>query len=80
MGKTTQMLSSRMLQHRDSVTRGDTKIGHHFSSNGHKSSDMRFYGIEVVRGGDRFTLMQREQFWITKLDTIHNGLNTNRAV
>lgn len=78
VGKTSQTFAKRMLAHRDSIRNADTTIGKHFSSNGHKSSDMRFYGIELVTG-DNFTLQQREQLWIGKLNTIHDGLNTYRA-
>ena len=41
--------------------------------------DMKFIAIEVVQGrfeNDEDTLSTRERFWIDKLQTVNNGLNT----
>ena len=70
-------VSTTMLFHVSS--KGDTPIGYHFSSNGHNSSDMRFYGIEIVTG-DVVILLHREKYWISKFNTLHDGLNENRAI
>ena len=55
------------------------KMYEHFQQRGHSCSDMRFIAIEVVQGrfeNDEDTLSTRERYWIDKLQTITNGLNT----
>ena len=47
-------------------------------SNGHSSRDMLIYAIEIVHG-DVVTTGVRERYWINKLDTIRNGLNTYKT-
>ena len=79
VGKTVQPFEKRMRSHRNAaMNSSDTPIGRHFSTNGHNTSHMQFFAIEKVFG-DAFTLAQREQYWISKLDSIHEGLNSNNA-
>ena len=54
------------------------KMYNHFMSNGHSSRDMLIYAIEIVHG-DVVTTGVRERYWINKLDTIRNGLNTYKT-
>ena len=79
VGKTAQTFERRMRSHRSSVMNStDTPIGRHFSTNGHNTSHMQFFAVEKVYG-DAFTLAQREQYWIQRLNSIHDGLNSNNA-
>ena len=54
------------------------KLYQHFTTNGHNSGHMRIFPIELVHG-DVVTLGVRERFWIDKLDTVRNGLNSYKT-
>ena len=83
VGKTSQTLQARGGEHRRGVEKGteknSAKMYEHFQQRGHSVSDMKFIAIEVVQGrfeNDEDTLSTRERFWIDKLQTVNNGLNT----
>ena len=83
VGKTSQTLQARGGEHRRGVEKGteknSAKMYEHFQQRGHSASDMKFIAIEVVQGrfeNDEDTLSTRERFWIDKLQTVNNGLNT----
>ena len=79
VGKTKGEFKTRMNSHRSMIGKGTSSLARHFEGPGHSSRDFSCFGIELVRGGDVFTLGARERFWIDRLDTIANGLNTNRT-
>ena len=87
VGKTVQPLKDRGRQHVQAVQtlQADStsiekanKLYHHFVSNGHSHTDMLIFGIEKVHG-DAFTLAARERFYIDKMETVYQGLNSNRT-
>ena len=68
-----------MNAHRSAIGKASSALGKHFESPGHSTKDFMAYAIEIVVGGDVFTLGARERFWIDRLDTISRGLNSNRT-
>jgi len=68
-----------MNSHRAGIGKGQSALARHFEGPGHTSRDFSCFAIELVRGGDVFTLGARERLWIDKMDTVMNGLNTNRT-
>ena len=56
----------------------DTANAMHYNSKGHKLSDFKALVIERVIPNDGAWLLEREDFWIKKLETkTPNGLNRN---
>ena len=49
--------------------------GEHFSTRGHKVSDMRVTIIEKIFSQDTAIRKEREKFYIMKLNTKYKGLN-----
>jgi len=83
VGKTSRCLMDRGREHVNAIEKGKQdgsagKMYNHFMSNGHSSRDMLIYAIEIVHG-DVVTTGVRERYWINKLDTIRNGLNTYKT-
>ena len=79
VGKTKSEFKTRMNSHRAGIGKGQSALARHFEGPGHTSRDFSCFAIELVRGGDVFTLGARERLWIDKMDTVMNGLNTNRT-
>ncbi|OCT95237.1 hypothetical protein XELAEV_18012922mg [Xenopus laevis] len=83
IGETTQMVKSRISQHRSSINLGNMTlpVSKHFLEKGHTADQLKFMVLETVpplkRGGDReFKLKQREVWWIKKLGSLYpSGLN-----
>ncbi|OCT74039.1 hypothetical protein XELAEV_18033002mg [Xenopus laevis] len=83
MGETTQMVKSRISQHRSSINLGNTTlpVSKHFIEKGHTADQLKFMILETIpplkRGGDReLKLKKREVWWINKLKSLHPaGLN-----
>ena len=83
IGKTKRELKVRICEHKCAIRNQDEKssVARHFNSANHSISDLRFFGIEVVkmpkRGGDRDRLLlQRECYYIHLFDSMMpNGLN-----
>mgnify|MGYP000492246596 FL=1 len=79
VGKTVNTFKARMNSHRSAIGKSTSALAKHFESTGHSSRDFMAYAIEIVVGGDVFTLGARERMWIDRLDTISRGLNSNRT-
>jgi len=79
VGKTKGAFKTRMNAHRSSIGKGTSSLGQHFEGPGHTSRDFTCFAIEIVRGGDIFTLGARERLWIDRLDTVSRGLNSYRT-
>ena len=80
VGKTSQKARKRFSGHRNNVesiidTTSKSEVGHHYSENGHKISDMEFRVIEQVRHSDPFILNARESYWIQQYGGVENLLN-----
>ncbi|OCT55250.1 hypothetical protein XELAEV_18003530mg, partial [Xenopus laevis] len=83
VGETTQMVKSRISQHRSSINLGNTTlpVSKHFVDLGHTADQLKFMVLEVVppmkRGGDReLKLKRREVWWINMLKSLYpRGLN-----
>ncbi|OCU01567.1 hypothetical protein XELAEV_18007358mg [Xenopus laevis] len=83
VGESTQMVKSRISQHRSSINLGNTTLPvlKHFVIVGHTADQLKFMVLEVVppirRGGDReLKLKRREVWWINMLKSLHPwGLN-----
>ena len=60
------------------INKKDTANARHFNSKGHTLSDFRALIIERVIPNDGAWLLEREDFWIKKLETKSpKGLNLN---
>ena len=68
-----------MNAHRSAIGKSGSALARHFEAAGHSLSDFSAFAIEIVVGGDVFTLGARERMWIDRLDTISRGINTNRT-
>ena len=84
MGKIeSQKAHKRINKHRnDSKKEGTIAIDQHFREPGHTFDDFRMIVIEEITDQNltkeqiQHTLLQREDFWITKLQTLEpNGFN-----
>ncbi|OCT82437.1 hypothetical protein XELAEV_18024967mg, partial [Xenopus laevis] len=83
VGETTQMVKSRISQHRSSINLGNTTlpVSKHLVDLGHTADQLKFMVLEVVppmrRGGDReLKLKRREVWWINMLKSLYpRGLN-----
>ena len=79
----SQKAHKRINKHRnDSKKEGTIAIDQHFREPGHTFDDFRMIVIEEITDQNltkeqiRHTLLQREDFWITKLQTLEpNGFN-----
>ena len=81
VGKSSQMFSTRMGQHRNYVTKKQIEkaTGEHFNSRGHRLSDFECTIIEKIYSKDPMYLSVREEFWIRKFNTKYKGLNRNKS-
>ena len=66
----------RFAEHRGYVsTQDDTQAtGAHFTSPGHRVSDMSILILEQVRSSDDVYRREREKYFIRKFNTYHKGL------
>ena len=79
VGQTSRMFCERIREHRlDIINKKDTANARHYNSKGHTLSDFRALIIERVIPNDGAWLLEREDFWIKKLETKSpKGLNLN---
>ena len=79
MGQTGRTFCSRIREHvNDIKNKKDTANAMHYNSKGHKLSDFKALVIERVIPNDGAWLLEREDFWIKKLETkTPNGQNRN---
>ncbi|OCT55735.1 hypothetical protein XELAEV_18004486mg, partial [Xenopus laevis] len=83
VGETTQMIKSRISQHRSAINLGNTSqpVSKLFLEKGHSADQLRFMVLEMIpplkNGGDpELRLKQREVWWIHKLGSLQpKGLN-----
>ena len=52
--------------------------GEHFNSIGHKLADMKITVLEKVKYEDEFYRLEREHYFIRKLNTYYKGLNKRK--
>ena len=79
IGKTARPAHVRFSEHRNSVKPGgSTTVGHHFTQPGHGIHDMVFLPFEKVASTDPFVLEVRESYWISKYNTVSQGLNIKK--
>jgi len=81
IGKTKRRLSTRIAEHRGSITRRNLKhsVGRHFARGHGRSPEayLEVTGIEqVFPKGKEALLLRRESFWIDQYDSIKFGANT----
>ena len=68
--QTTRMFNERIREHRlDIINKKDTANAKHYNSKGHCLSDFRAMIIEIVVPNDGAWLLEREDFWIKRLET-----------
>lgn len=86
VGSTRSRLKVRITEHKSRIRNktADAPMVQHFVSTGHHPGDFKFAVLEIVtaipdKGGDiHKKLVQQENFWIFKLNTLHlAGLNTH---
>ena len=77
--QTARTFCARMREHRgDIINKRDTANAMHYNSKGHSLDDFRTTIIEPVIPNDGAWLLEREDFWIKKLETKSpKGLNKN---
>ena len=79
VGKTKRPAHTRFTEHRNSVKPTTTKtVGLHFNQPGHGIHDMVFLPFERVVSNDPFVLEARETYWISKYDSVNQGMNIRR--
>ena len=73
IGQTSRRICDRFNEHKNSISLTSTKsVGIHFSSNGHKASDLEIIPIEKVNSKDPWTIISREKYYIKKFDPTLN--------
>ena len=79
IGQTGRTFCSRIREHRNDIrNKKDTPTGVHYNSKGHSIDDFRAIIIERVVPNDAAWLLEREDFWIKRLETkTPKGLNRN---
>ena len=78
VGETGNSLYERMSNHLSRIRNfRDDVVPLHFNSEDHDINCFRIVGIESIGGQSLQYRRVRENFWIKKLDTYHNGLNIN---
>ena len=76
IGQTKQILRFCFNKHRGYVNNYiDTATGSHFTGPGHSLSDMFLTAIERVKKNSDSSRKEREEYFISKFYTFHDGLN-----
>ena len=77
VGETKRTLRKRLAEHRGYVLNKqlDTATGAHYNSPGHSVANMKISVIEQVKQQSDLYRKEREEYFIRKIDTYHNGLN-----
>ena len=79
VGKTERPAHVRFTEHRNSVKpESSTSVGQHFSQQGHGVHDMVFLAFEKVASTDPFLIEARESHWISRYNSVNQGLNIKR--
>ena len=77
-GETKQMLKKKLDYHRGSVTKGvDNATWSHFNQPSHSLADLRVTIIEQVKKQCILYRKEREEYFLRKLYTDHEGINKN---
>ena len=73
-------LKERFREHKSSV-RANAKnvIGEHFKWPGHSVAHMQILAIEKVNTPEQKIIVNRESFWINRLEAESRGLNRNKS-
>ena len=76
IGQTGRSVRSRQADHRGYVVNHhNTATGAHFNTPGHTLSDLSITILEKVKNNNRSYREQREEYFIHKFNTVHQGLN-----
>ena len=77
VGETKRTLRKRLAEHRGYVLNKqlDIATGAHYNSPGHSVANMKISVIEQVKQQSDLYRKEREEYFIRKIDTYHNGLN-----
>ena len=80
VGETGRVFKFRLYEHRGYISNKDESqaTGAHFNLPGHSLANMKCTIIEQVTTKSEAYRKQREQFFIRKLNTFHNGLNKQK--
>ena len=78
VGQTGRKLHERIMEHLRYIKSGINALGIHYLNSRRCESgrDLKFQVIEKVYPELEANRLQRESFWIRKLDTKESGLNT----
>ncbi|OCT92437.1 hypothetical protein XELAEV_18015492mg [Xenopus laevis] len=82
IGQTSRTIKTRIKEHRGKICHfkqgspTGTAVSRHFNAANHKHTQLKWMVLEVIqpaqRGGNiRQYLLQRDSFWIKRLDTLH---------
>ena len=78
VGQTGRKFQERAKEHLYNMTQKTKTIGTHFSTNNHSHWDCKIQVIEKVMPNTPNYRLEREEFWIRKLETQEpNGMNKN---
>ena len=73
IGQTSRKAVDRFREHKNSIDPNSVKtIGQHFSSSGHKISDLQMIPFEQIRSNNPWIRLSREKFYIRKLEPTLN--------
>ena len=75
IGETKRFLKSRLDDHRGYINHGVEATGQHFTQPGHSLSDISITAIEQVKRKDTLYRKEREEYFIRKFNTFHEGMN-----
>ena len=75
VGQTGRRFHDRIMEHLRYIKNGTQALGIHFKDTTCESKDLLVQVIEKVVPNTDPMRLQREKFWIKKLDTKVNGLN-----
>ena len=76
IGETKRMVKYRLDEHRGYVNNlVDTATGSHYTLPGHSLADLELIVLEQTRYKNDSNRKEREEYYIRKFNTVHNGLN-----
>ena len=77
IGETKRYLKSRLDDHRGYIVNSLTSkaTGEHFTQPGHSLADLQVTVLEQVKKNNTLYRKEREEYFIRKFNTFHNGIN-----
>ena len=77
IGETKRYLKSRLDDHRGYIvnTLTNNATGEHFTQPGHSLADLQVTVLEKVKKNNTLYRKEREEYFIRKFNTFHNGIN-----